>query len=235
MTSMENVVRRRRSVTFMPASSVLATLLLLLVPKVMAQPVEGPCTIAARDLAVPDCSRCHGEGGVGRATDGYPRLAGLSAAYLERQLRLFRDGERQNSEMGEVARQLTDDAGRALAACYAGLATPKPDDYEMFEASFLATGEHLASVGRWADNLPACNQCHGPQGVGVGEVFPRLAGQRFEYIENQLRAWREGHRSGDPLSLMGTVAVRLEEADIRAVAAYYASLPVRNVEQDAQR
>ena len=213
----------------------LAVWLLLLPPDASAQTVDDPCSTMAMDAGAPSCAFCHEKGGAGRATDGYPRLAGLNAAYMERQLQLFRGGERQTNAMVDVARQLTEEAGQALAQCYAGLDTPKPDDYERFEPSLLTRGQHLASVGRWSDNLPACNQCHGPDGVGVGESFPKLAGQRAGYIENQLRAWREGHRSGDPLKLMGTVAARLQEADIRAVAAYYASLPVGTAGGAAQR
>jgi cytochrome c553 len=42
---------------------------------------------------------------------------------------------------------------------------------------------------------------------------------------NQLKAWKEGKRSNDPLNLMTGVVSRLSDKEIEAVAAYFASLP----------
>ena len=79
--------------------------------------------------------------------------------------------------------------------------------------------------GAWDKNVPACNQCHGPGGIGVGDNFPALAGQSAAYISGQLRAWRQGQRPPGPLGLMPAVATRLTDAEIDAVSAYYAGLP----------
>jgi cytochrome c553 len=43
------------------------------------------------------------------------------------------------------------------------------------------------------------------------------------YIANQLHAWKQGTRRGDPLGLMQTVAGKLSDADIRAVSDYFAA------------
>ena len=55
--------------------------------------------------------------------------------------------------------------------------------------------------------------------------FPYLAGQQADYIIEQIKNWRTGQRGGDPLGLMKAVAAKLDDDDIAAVAAYYASLP----------
>ena len=66
-------------------------------------------------------------------------------------------------------------------------------------------------------------QCHGAAGQGVGETFPKLAGQSAEYIANQLKAWKDGKRSNDPLHLMTGISSKLNDFQAGcSVAAYYA-------------
>ena len=93
-------------------------------------------------------------------------------------------------------------------------ASPTPDD----------EGAWLATRGRWTEQLPACVQCHGPGGNGVGTQFPPLAGLSAAYIAEQLHAWKAGARPAGPLGLMPTVAARLSDREIDGVAAYYAGL-----------
>ena len=42
-----------------------------------------------------------------------------------------------------------------------------------------------------------CVACHGANGVSVSDTIPNLAGQRAAYLENQLKAFREGTRKAD--------------------------------------
>lgn len=74
-----------------------------------------------------------------------------------------------------------------------------------------------------------CAACHGANGVSVSETIPNLAAQRASYIENQLKAFKEGHRRAgsatSPAATMAAVAAQLSAADISNVAAYFASLP----------
>jgi cytochrome c553 len=171
----------------------------------------------------PMCTSCHGEQGEGMPTKGIPKLAGLNAVYLQSQLDAFADGQRVSEIMTPIARILESNERVALANYYATLKssikTAAPG------AAINANGELLATKGRWSQGLPACMQCHGSQGVGVGTVFPALAGQSSVYMENQLRGWQEGTRSLGPLGLMKVVASKLSAADIQAVAEYFSSLP----------
>ena len=117
----------------------------------------------------------------------------------------------------------------SVAQYYAALPAPLNIDRLAATARQLAkpddTGAWLATRGAWDKNVPACNQCHGPGGIGVGANFPSLAGQPAAYIAGQLRAWRQGQRPPGPLGLMPAVATRLTAAEIDAVSAYYAGLP----------
>lgn len=171
------------------------------------------------------CSACHGVSGEGRPTAGYPRLAGLGHDYIVRQLQNFADGARARDPMGPIAKALTSDQRDAVAAYYAGLPHVAADPQINRETD---AAKILANVGDWSRGLPACSQCHGSDGLGVGTSFPPLAGQTPDYIGRQLKAWKAGDRTGDPLNLMTGIASKLNDADITAISDYYASLPARD-------
>jgi len=171
------------------------------------------------------CSPCHGQNGQGQPATGIPRLAGLNAQYLERQLESFKDGTRKNRIMLMIASDLTDGERNALANYYAGMATPKSETAPA-DAALIAAGAKLAATGDWSKDLPGCGQCHGAAGLGVGTDFPRLAGQWAIYIEKALRSWKAGDRKNDPMGVMANVANKLTDDQIKSVAAYYESLPV---------
>ncbi|WP_111640338.1 c-type cytochrome [Marinimicrobium alkaliphilum] len=71
------------------------------------------------------CMGCHGPGGVSRVAS-YPDLAGLSKETLVTELKAFRSGERNDPMMVSVARNLDDEAIRALAIYYAAQPAPEP-------------------------------------------------------------------------------------------------------------
>jgi cytochrome c553 len=66
------------------------------------------------------CQTCHGLDGLGRLPDA-PHIAGQPAVYLERALRAYRSGERRNEMMSIVAKMLSDDDIRNLAAYYSAI------------------------------------------------------------------------------------------------------------------
>lgn len=186
-------------------------------------------TIAAsgNNAGAPACSACHGQAGEGRPDAGYPRLAGLDARYLLRQLNDLADGNRASDTMHPIAKALGPDERAAMASYYASLSAPKVAGEKKADGKVLAAGAALAQHGDWANGLPACRQCHGPSGQGVGSSFPKLAGQSAQYIAAQLKAWKAGRRGNDPLHLMTGVASKLDDQQVSAVAAYFASLDVR--------
>ncbi|MGH8210146.1 MAG: c-type cytochrome, partial [Steroidobacteraceae bacterium] len=162
----------------------------------------------------PPCSSCHGQAGEGIAATGFPRLAGLPAAYLLAQLDALASGIRQSPVMGPLAQGLSPRERSQLADYYAAL----PGPVGATAAAGARLDDGLALHGRWSDEIPGCVQCHGANGSGVGATFPPLAGQPAVYIANQLRAWKQGTRRGEPLNLMQAIASRLSERDIRAVS-----------------
>ncbi|HAN56340.1 MAG TPA: cytochrome C [Betaproteobacteria bacterium] len=188
--------------------------------------------LKGNDHGTPACAACHGAQGEGRAVSGFPRLAGLNAGYLQTQLAAFAGGQRVSAMMTPIARTMTQTEWQEMARYYAWLpnlagaskststlAKTAPPDTD-------SAGAKLALQGRWSHALPACVQCHGSMGVGVGSVFPALAGQSAVYLQNQLQAWQQGTRAAGPLGLMKVIADKLSAEDIQYVAAYFAALPV---------
>lgn len=167
----------------------------------------------------PPCSSCHGAGGEGMRSNGYPYLAGLPVEYIKRQLQAFQQGSRTNPIMQPIAASLSEQEISALAGYYSKLenrllSTGIP------QSSDNPRGARLAMDGKWESGVPGCFQCHGPGGRGVAPHFPPIIGQPYSYVKTQLNAWREGKRSNDPLGLMREVSTQLSSDEIEAVAQY---------------
>ena len=182
-------------------------------------------TIATLGTAkgVAACISCHGAKGEGNAAAGFPRLAGVNAAYLSEQLSAFANGERKSTIMQPFAKLLSSNGRSAVALYFSSL--PPPAGIKAGDSTTITpsdTGAWIATRGRWDQGLPACTQCHGPGGMGVGTAFPPLAGQPAAYLESQLHGWKTGARPPGPMALMPVVVSKLSDTDISAVAAYYA-------------
>lgn len=183
--------------------------------KVYTQGGENPAAMA--------CTTCHGADAMGMAAAGFPRLAGLSAGYMAKQIEDFRSGARGNPVMQPIAAALSDDEAAAVSALLE--AKPAPETPRVSRAeNAREPGEILALRGAWERNIPECVACHGPGGVGVGKSFPPLAGQSEQYLSSQLNAWRQGTRKNDPNDLMGHIARSMTDAEVKAVSEYFANL-----------
>lgn len=174
------------------------------------------------------CVACHQADGSGRHVAGgesWPRMAGLNADYLYRQLVDFKSGTRQSASMQAFASMLDDEQMRDVAAYYAAMPATSGQGGEEADEAALALGEKLALRGDWDRYIPPCSDCHGPDNLGVGEAFPAIAGQNAGYIADQIRAWKAQRRSNDPIDLMAAIAERMNEDDIAAVSVWLARQP----------
>lgn len=167
------------------------------------------------------CAGCHGD--LGQGAESTPRLAGLPAAYIEKQLHDFRQGSRVNESMKIVAERLSSEEIADVAAYYSALRVPSTAVPAL--GADLARGEALALNGDWSLKVPACFSCHGPSGFGLAPEFPALAAQHAAYTAAQLNAWAGGQRNNSALDLMTHISSALSPQDRRAVADYMASLP----------
>ena len=179
--------------------------------------------VAALAAAAPPCEACHGAHGEGMAAAHVPRIAGQSAEYLQKQLADYAQGTRENLIMANFAKALSEPQRARLAARYASMSAPSRD-LASVTAVQSARGHQLAYQGDETMRVQACNGCHGPDGIGVLHAAPYLAGQSAEYLASALKAFHDGTRKNDSGELMRSVAQHLEDADVAAVAAYFASV-----------
>jgi len=182
---------------------------------------------AARGQAIAStvCVACHNADG-NSTISANPKLAGQHADYLFKQMKDFKAAngkqpERVNAVMNGMIAAYDEAQMRDLAAYFAaqkqtGEAAKLRDTIEI--------GQKLYRAGDQAKGLPACAACHGPTGMGMPAQYPRISGQFAEYTEAQLKAFRDGARANDPNKMMRMIALKMTDAEIKAVADYIAGL-----------
>ena len=88
-------------------------------------------------------------------------------------------------------------------------------------SSMMIFTANAADIAAGKEKTMSCAGCHGTEGISQAGMFPNLAGQHAEYLESALKQYRDGDREND---MMTPMAKGLSDADIKDIAAYYASL-----------
>lgn len=194
-------------------------------PAAAAEELVKADSAKGQSIANQVCAACHGADGNSPVPNN-PKLAGQIPEYLQKQLVNFKSAggkkaERDNPVMAGMVVNLSPDDIRNVAAYYAGQRA-KVGAAKSKET--LALGRKIWRTGDAPRGLPACASCHGAAGAGLPAQYPRLAGQHAEYTEAQLKAFRAGERRNDANRMMQTVAARMSDPEIRAVADYIAGL-----------
>jgi len=174
----------------------------------------------AAALATGQCASCH-QTQAAANPPLVPTLQGQQKAYLAWQMRAyrlgFRDDPQAHDRMWAAAGKLDDPLIDALAAYYSAQpsspATPA-------EPSLAARGRALYENGVPSRNVAGCASCHGDKAEGNG-VFPRLAGQRADYVVRQLSLIQRYLRN---VGIMHSTIEVLSDDDFAALAAYLQSL-----------
>jgi cytochrome c553 len=200
----------------MTASAVYAAAALVAFMAALAQAQDNTTAI---NLIRKECSTCHGPRGISVAPT-FPNLAGQQAPYLEAQLKAFRDRSRADPHaqafMWGMAAQLTDDTIKDIANYFA--AQP-PAAGTRADPAEIAAGRKIYEEGIPAQNVPACQNCHGNKAQGNGP-FPRLAGQHRGYLEKQLEAFAANLRANP---IMHENSKNLTALQISQVAGFLSS------------
>ncbi|HBL54970.1 MAG: c-type cytochrome [SAR324 cluster bacterium] len=171
------------------------------------------------------CLACHGADGMGNKDLNSPKIAGLSAWYLERQLKNFKAGLRGANpkdnfgmQMRPMALTLPNDQAIADMAAYVS---------NMPEKKISSNVSGDTNAGKAAYML--CQACHGANGGGNKALnAPRLAGQHDWYLVRQLKNFKAGIRgtkTGDTYGAqMRPMAMTLaNDETVNNVAAYIAT------------
>lgn len=175
---------------------------------------------AAELLVNQVCAGCHSVDG-NSAAAANPKLAGMNADYLYKQLTNFKSGDRKNPVMSGMVASLTPQDMLNLAAHYSAQ-QPKPATSK--DQKLALIGQKIYRGGVPGSGVPACASCHGAQGKGIPTQFPRLAGQHSDYTYTQLNDFRLGTRANDAAKMMRTIAARMTDDDMKAVSSYIQGL-----------
>lgn len=172
--------------------------------------LEKKLLIAGRKVAAV-CANCHGDRGHS-SSEQIPVLAGQNPDYLVEQVRKYIDGRRRNVFMEGVLKALSVDETAGMVMFYAQQ-NAEPQSGQ--PAAVVEQGrKYFAKV---------CVACHGVDARGTAHM-PRLAGQHPGYVLASLKHFstKDGVRNSAEMEM---VVREMSEADMRAVAAYVATLP----------
>ena len=174
---------------------------------------------AARGL--PACVSCHGAAG-NSTIAANPKLAGQHENYLYKQLVDFTTPQRNQPVMSTYAKMLSD-ADKKNVAAYLGAQLAKPGAAKNKDT--IELGKKIYRGGIASKQVAACASCHGAAGNGIPVQYPRIAGQHQDYTIAQLTQFRSTKADARKNSVdMHTIAARMSDDEIAAVADYIAGL-----------
>jgi cytochrome c553 len=168
-----------------------------------------PLANAAEDIEekVQSCATCHGDKGIPTDPKTTPVIWGQQEGYLMKQLRDFRNGERNSVIMLPIAKGLTEGDLRKIARHFASRTWP--------------TRRASAKPPSPPKGIDQCKSCHQPDFQG-GMPAPRLAGLSYEYLVATMRAFANKERSNNldmPMFMQ-----MLTERERNAIARYLSEL-----------
>ncbi|WP_052879524.1 c-type cytochrome [Vibrio coralliirubri] len=70
---------------------------------------------------------------------------------------------------------------------------------------------------------PSCVFCHNPTSPSTDNSYPKLSGQDPTYLFNTMKAYQNGERQGDYADMMRAQLSKLNDQDLKDIAAFYAS------------
>jgi cytochrome c553 len=100
--------------------------------------------------------------------------------------------------------------GAGLFACVAGSA---------------GAADPMGDAARGKELAGECSVCHDGDGRTRMSLYPRIAGQTYEYLFQSMKEFRTKERSQAYASLMWPSVAQLTDQDLRDLAAYYSRLP----------
>jgi cytochrome c553 len=153
------------------------------------------------------CAACHGASG-NSINPQVPSIAGQPKLFLENQLILFREEIRRSEQMLPIVKGMKDPEVIQIAEHFSKLPA-KAMESGAANAALMKTGSERAKALR-------CGICHLADFSGQNQI-PRLAGQRETYLEAEMRAYRDGRRTGGD-TIMAAALYGVSDADIKALA-----------------
>jgi cytochrome c553 len=163
------------------------------------------------------CAACHGASG-NSINPHVPSIAGQPKLFLENQLILFREELRRSEQMLPIVKGMKDPEIIQLAEHFSKLPA-KGMERGSADRSLVQRGAQRAKELR-------CGICHLADFSGQNQI-PRLASQREVYLEAEMRAYRDGKRSGGD-TIMAAALYGVSDADLKALAHFLSRSTARS-------
>jgi cytochrome c oxidase subunit II len=174
------------------------------------------------------CTVCHGVQMKGNSSIEAPRLSGMDAAYIERQLLAFKKGWRGTHENDVAGMEM-----RPMAAILGERDIAAAARYVNSVSSELPPATIEGDAGRGEVLYATCAACHGAHAEGVKELGgPALNGLNDWYLVTQLVNFRDSTRGSHPEDTYGAqmraaASVLPDDAAVRDVVSYITTLQSR--------
>ena len=193
------------------------------------QPIAGGMSVDEGDAKAGKtkselCHGCHGADGMSVDPTTFPNLAGQFAGYIFKQVQDFQLGNRNDDTMSAMAQtvaSLEDLRDIAVYFSQQKVMSGKPTGSKLEKQ-----GAEIFEKGNPKNGLYGCINCHGKDGKGKSKsnsLFPIIGGQSKPYIIKQLNDLKAGKRANDPAGMMGDIAKKLSDTEIKAVAEFLSS------------
>ena len=187
------------------------------------------------------CGNCHGDKALGMDAMEAPRLANIGQLYLIKQLNDYASGKRTDpgngAVMNDIAKALNAQDSLDVAAYLDNLEyATEPSDLK----ALAAEGQKTGSPPRIGDPKqgkiimtkgikgisPACKDCHGLS--GRAQNIAAIHQQKYAYLVNQLKRYRDGRRANDrevlKVGIMRGIAKKLSDENIADISAYLSTV-----------
>jgi sulfide dehydrogenase cytochrome subunit len=168
---------------------------------------------AAEALSLP-CNGCHGPDGVSQGV-GIPSIAGMNADYMTEAMVQFKEGRRSATIMTRIARGYKDYELRKIARYFSSKA---------WRTVPSTQPQTLVSRGRQLHKR-YCAECHEDSGRYQDKDVPRIAGQRHNYLQTQLKLYYERKEELPQPSEMAEKLAEIAKDDLPALSAFYSTVP----------
>jgi len=177
------------------------------------------------------CAGCHGQNALGMDAMEAPRLANIGQVYIIKQLDDYAAGKRNDpgggAAMNDIAKALSEQDRLDVAAYVDTLEyATEPSDLKALAADGARIGDpkrgKIIVTKGIKRMVPACQDCHGLS--GRAQNVPAIHHQKYVFLVNQLKRYRDGSRANDNVVLkvgvMRGIAKKLTDENIEDIAAY---------------
>lgn len=170
------------------------------------------------------CVGCHGiKGYQASFPEVYkvPMISGQSARYIATALTAYKNGDRKHPTMRGIAESLSEQDINDIAAYYESHGKEAPA--ALPDKATIEPGPQVAALLKKA----ACSSCHGANyAKPIDPSYPKIAGQHADYLFVALKAYKTENNTsvGRNNGIMGAIAKQFNNAELKALAGYVASL-----------